>query len=691
MSFRILLLGFLTTFLLLGCAGEQEDSNGPLRPRLKPMGDCLTSFSTRVHQFVEGELSDRQVEEFWGCTKNAVREYRRLTAGEQQPDSYSPEAMGRFFREYLDVDLGEGLLASMMEVKRVFLSGDSSRLTWEEIDRLLEFLDELKSFSLEIRPHVKVIFGDRQEVSPQEVRAAALAMDRGMNRIGRWLEQRQQPYSFEDLRQLLHRIRTDLKGGSAQSVLIEKLERAIPAIKPAKRIFISGDQEQIAGHEWLEVMHMFSQSFAIYLNARYAAEREINSALSGPFLPEAAVHVSGLLRYALDQRSSREIALTEFHALFEQVEKVGFLPSSMSAQALKKALDWLVMRPLGFGKPSFSLNLKHLAMLDSQMQSWKRLFDNPFDGAGFDEVVAASAPILWDDQGRMFFGQALSAFWTIDQRRKLVWNYILMDWLRRAYVGKKSFMVEDEAFLATSELMPIFHSFGLFLKTDATIGKRMVREVDVFTQASNGNLQITVPEAVRYLALVVSAYRSAEIWLELADRHCPNRAAECVRRVAILSGSEVLASMPRLRAKLEGRPPEEFVAYMNKAEETILKEVLRTPFGLSELTQVWMIFQYVETFLGRFDGDGNQLVFLNESLDAYKVYGPTLTKLLSFASLPDDEILAFFTFMMKYGDTPFTMFGGQVLFTNWKWQRNDWQFQADRNILMAILNQLSKF
>lgn len=54
----------------------------------------------------------------------------------------------------------------------------------------------------------------------------------------------------------------------------------------------------------------------------------------------------------------------------------------------------------------------------------------------------------------------------------------------------------------------------------------------------------------------------------------------------------------------------------------------------------------------------NQTIELPEATEAYRNMGYALAIALK-NGLPPDDVLAFFTFMMKYGDTPFSMFGGK--------------------------------
>jgi hypothetical protein len=192
------------------------------------------------------------------------------------------------------------------------------------------------------------------------------------------------------------------------------------------------------------------------------------------------------------------------------------------------------------------------------------------------------------------------------------------------------------------------------------------------------------------LAFVASGLRTSEVWLEDVAGLCPDLLADCVRRAAVRPDSKSLDPFPHLKQRVTSQPVEEFVKYMRQAEETILNHSVSGTYGKGDMLQVLQLFQYVETFLRIYDADFNETIELPEASEAYRKYGPTLSRLLSKNGLPPDDVLAFFTFMMKYGDTPFSMFGGQIRFNHWRWHRKDWSFSADRATLMSILNQLSK-
>lgn len=691
MFFKSILIFAFTIVSLLGCAGEQDASSQPIQPKIKNTGVCLTQFSAKFHAFVDGQMSAKEVAEFWDCAGDAVREYRKLTSGEHKQDTYSPEAMARFFREYLSLTLDNDLVGSLMEIKRVILAGDSRSLTWAELDLLLEFLNELKAFSLEIRPHTRVLFGERVGVSPVQVDQASYALTKALDRIGIWLRRQNQRYTFNDFRQLVHRLRISMNQGSSQAIALEKIERGITVIKPGKELLMQGSPEYIDGSEWYEFTRLVGLGFKSYLNYQYAFVPGVNQALASEYLPRSLNSTNDLFNFAINRRASRQIPLSELAVIVNRAEEAGWLPTGVTAQATNGFIAWFTKRLLNLGQPTDHLGWSQLALLKSQTDLWMSLLSDPQGSVSFNEIVSASVPLDWDGQGRMVFDRRGAKSWTSKSRRQLVWSYVVLNWMREAYFGEKQNLNHSDVTMVAEEVLPVFKAFGLFKNTEVSIGKRLLRESDVFTHASNGNLEMNMPEAVRYLSFVASAYGSAKVWIDFAQTHCPTLQANCVRSQALREGSPVFNSMPQLQKDIQSKSPEWFIAYMTRAEETILKRVQLEPYNKTDLMQVWMIFQYVETFLRRYDTNLDQIIVVDEGLTAYRVYGPTLMNLLASTGIPQDEILAFFTFMMRYGDTPFTMLGGQILFNHWKWHQNEWAFNADRAILMSILNQLSKF
>jgi hypothetical protein len=266
----------------------------------------------------------------------------------------------------------------------------------------------------------------------------------------------------------------------------------------------------------------------------------------------------------------------------------------------------------------------------------------------------------------------------------------MINWIKESFIGEDPVRMDENQMLAAGrEILTVLQSFGWLKDTKDTIGKKLLREGDLFTAASNGDSLLDVKEATRYLAFVVSAFRSAQEWRDQAKPICPHQDAICLRKAAVDPSLDILSPLRRLTAGFK-KPAKEFEKYSMAAEETILGQPVSGTMATGDLLQTWMIFQYVETFERRFDVDLNDILNLDEGKEAFGLFGGPLGKMVEPIGLPPEDTLGFFTFLLKYGDTPFTMLGGQIAYNHWKWHENDWTLETDRQKLVEVLKQLSK-
>lgn len=697
-------------FFVAACSNENQRNQQPIRVDLKGGGDCLSNFGTRVSDYTDGKMNDAEIGVFWDCVGKAINDYEILTHGDQSAGSYTPQAIRRFLQRYFikNRQLDDPLLNSIMEVKRVLLSGTAESITREELQRLQEFIALMKELSVQLNPHVKVAFMSADSASDEEVIAAGAAFENSLDRLGQWLAARGQEYTFTQMLAFVERLETWMKANGENPDLFEKLRKGFDVLPASKRILIAGSERSIAPQEWPSVMKALGQGYMPFLAVKYAFKKDLNSALVRGVLPLGLDRAGELLERGASAHPQGEIPLSEFRELFEQMSKAGWLDEDYSVDAVMNAFTWALRRPLAVqdgvaretlaDEPS-AVTAGHLRVLRENMSTWTMLYNYAAGqgqlqgelGAKFDMVIKASRAAEWDNEGRLTYPTNAKAGWTRESLTRMVWPFVVINMLKEAYVGRAAdHMNEEQMVTATSEIVPMLQQFGWLKTTKPTVGKKLLREADVFTAASNGNLVIEMPEGVRYLAYVGSAFRAAQLWLEQVEKSCPGKEAKCVRAHGSDLNKDILTPLPRLKAFLRGKPKGKFAAYTIAAEETILDRQVEGEYGTADMLQVWMIFQYIENFVQRFDTDSSELISLNESKPAYGVFGPTLEKLLSNLGLPPEELDAFFTFLLKYGDTPFTMFGGQIYWNHWRWHRNDWVLQSDRDKLMGILNQLSK-
>jgi hypothetical protein len=694
MYFRRILL-ILSIAAAARCARENEPASPPIPFDPKAGAECFTDVAQKLKDYSDGKLEPAEIAAFWDCTSNAVREYQRLTSGDAPDGSYTPEGMRHFIEHYFlqGRTVSDPLLHQVMQLKRVLVAGTDQRITRAELDRALGLLDELKAMTVDLQPHTAVLFQKRAQATDDEVSAANSSLQAAAGRLGRWLDSNRQPYAFADLVQLIQEMQT-FNGSS-----YENLIKAAVLAPSLKRLLVSGQSAAIGAGDWGAVLRAAAGVYSSLLHEQYTFKQDMSSGLLRADVPHALDDLSAVLGQAIAAHKDGIVPVQEWQELFTQIEKTGWLPDNVKPGALMDAWSWLAVRIFQGGNAG--LTAAQNARLARFSQVWKDLYAHIEDPSlpstaevlSFQHVRESSPPLEWDTQGRMNFPFHGAGEWTRDAQRRMAWPFAVINLLRLAYGGENAVTVtSDQVSVGVRELVPVLQKFGWLLTTKLTVGPRRTREADLFTYASNGDGLVDMNEATRYLAFIMSSFRVSQLWLASADANCAGREAACVRAQA-LQDPDILSSLPRLQKWQSAQKPGAFIKYFNQAEKTILGQVKTGEYAVADMVMVMMLLHYAETFLERFDADMSESANLSEAMAAYPLYGPTLLHFLGPMGLPEDQVQAFFTFMMRYGDIPFDpdLLGGQVLWLNWKWNPHKWALDANRPILMGILEQLSKF
>lgn len=680
-------------FFVIACAKEDVQPVEPVKVKLKGEdGNCISEFGQNFSRFQNGEATDAEVEAFWACMQKAVSDFQRLTVGDLEGGHYSPQAIRGFLqRNFLrDTEINDQLLSSLMEIKRVLLGGSAQQISKDELVRAHEFLGMVRQMTLKINPSATIAFARAENASDEQIHIAGEVIQRSLQNLGFWLSQRGQDYSFAQIESFLR----ELQSTSEKPGLL----KFGSLIAPIKQILLSGSEVGIKGSEWEPLMASLADAYRAWLGVNYAFSENLNAAMARALLPKSILFAVNALERGTRSHQEQRVPIAEWNRLFEAVVKTDWLGEEFSAESLMHAFKWFLERPLANqrSRASSALTMGHLKVLRTRLEEWSTLHQGiagAYTGPlkkDFEQFLSVSHPLEWDSKGRMLFAKKIPSAWSDQSQAHLLWCYTLIKWLKEAYVGKEvDHLTGDDMVTAAEEILSVLHKFGWMLETQSRIGSKLLRESDLFTSASNGNGQIDVNEGSRYLAFVASGFLAAKDWLSEADKDCGDRDATCVRKIGGEYQRDILGSMPRLKEWLQDNPDQGFKVYVNSAEAIALSGLVEGEFSTGDLMQVWIVFQYIETFLDKYDRDSTQTINLSESDPAYALFGPTLGMLLN-GLVSEDELFGFFTFMLKYGDTPFTMYGGQVAYLHWRWHRNDWSFEADRKNLMGILYQLSQ-
>lgn len=702
MSTKLILSLTLLVPLLCQCAREDKPKSPVVKVELK--GSCdLKNIGGDLSKFAKGQLSDAQAGNVWSCAGKAVNDFDRIANGDLQGGDYSPGAVSKFFEKYFldNRTIDAKLLGSIMRLKQVLVGGDTSKITRRELGRLQDLVSLMRELSVAMNPYAKVIFMNASAASDEEILSANQAFDMSIRRIGEWLGVQNQKYSFSEAKELVRNLREWKRKDKDSAQYLEDFEKVFDVVPSLKQILLSGEKDGLYGADWLPLTQALGQAHCALLALKYSFKENLVAGLNRGVLPHGVDKFVSVLDNARRLHASQEIPLSEWSELFQKIEETKWLNEDFTAKALDNALSWAVNRVLNgtAGKTQTAIKEIHLRNLRKNLERWTDLRAYVLKGevhgstleAKFEAMLNSSPPAEWDSEGRQIFTFNPPDRWTKESKLNMIWPYVIINWLKESFAGEsRDYLNEPEMLGAGQEILPVLQGFGWLKQTKNTIGKKLLRESDLFTSSSNGNFTIEVHEATRYIGFVASAFRSAQVWKEKTKNICLDQNAACLRKAALDPALQILAPLPRLTAGFKKNPVKEFAKYSKSAEETILGQPVDGTFGTGDVLQAWMIFQYVETFDRHFDADQNEIINLAEGKEAYKLFGPMVGKMIEPIGLPSEDVLAFFTFLLKFGDTPFTMLGGQLAWDYWRWHQNDWSLETERSKLVDVLKQLSK-
>ncbi|MCB0362894.1 MAG: hypothetical protein KDD35_09230, partial [Bdellovibrionales bacterium] len=133
----------------------------------------------------------------------------------------------------------------------------------------------------------------------------------------------------------------------------------------------------------------------------------------------------------------------------------------------------------------------------------------------------------------------------------------------------------------------------------------------------------------------------------------------------------------------------QLMGYLETAVRGTEGASIEIPIKTSDIKELMILGQYLETFFLRFDsGSVYGSINLKEALGAFPIYDLPLLSLLGFADRSDREAL--FTYMMKNCQPPPQDLDGLELLQQWKKLKEEWSFEADRLCLTHVLSELAK-
>ncbi len=727
--FKPLLLAPIFIYILCACAGEDRPFQD--QPQLKGSEQCLSGVDQDFSAFLEGKSTSDDVDEFWACVSDAILQFEKLTRGREE-SLYRGEELANFLHEFFlgEKRLSPPLVSEFMEIKKLLIGGSANFLSREELLKAPLLFSRLRDLTQKINPHIlvlrQIVIG-KSVVPESQFVAAMQASKQVIFGLSDLFVENSGSYSFENLERFLQELGILVDAKSDEQLAKVKLSKYVPLFREAKFLLIGGDRMGIRFQEWPELARVFSGIFDSWSRVSlYVSKENWTSNLALGAIEISLDQILSLLKTAMKNKSSDQIHFEELRPILVELEGLKLLPLDLTATQSRDILEVLVHRALGVRidgtriPKSQGLLAVHMDHLMTEFNIWKdsQIYVNSLkDGVlpspngeieeEFHRIATGPWPLNIDQTGRLVFskGQAAAAE-VLSSLTALNWQKTLIRVFVRGFsedLGRRlslKGLSKNELKQLAIELEPLGAAFGLYDKNNLDIYKRIFQEANLFMPRSNGDAWLDYAEGVEYLSFVLSGLNAGEFIFADLLKVCPSIEIKgkphvdvnCFRRRS-LERENFVEHLPGV-AKLMSANPNLWIE-MTKLLESTVRDApeFGRPIPESDLSLMWVLLQYIETYYLKYDSNQNDLISLAESRTAFdNVYKAILVDLLDGIVENEEDVLTFYTYLFKFGDTPFSQnrMGRSVRFLNWKYHPEKWSYEVNRLRLVEILSALSK-
>ena len=671
---------------------------------------CLNNSKNLVGRFLDGSISKSEWKGAFDCVNQSLGFFTDYVRGTSQ-DAYTPGDMYNLVKGFLitNRDVKPELLMGAFSLKSALFGGSSREFTKEEVELLKNSLERLQSITGELIPYL----GIRQHPNPTP--AELLELSAAFKRAG------------DQLADFVNTLPVGALSSGALNTLIRELTHSLelPIIDElgdkvflAKWMMFNSRRDAIEDGDWPRI---FRTSFglggiAIALKTAIGpdplspsanlASRVMNDTGFRDFLWELLVQARPYIEESLTAHNG----MTPF-PLFDHV--VDALPDSFLNSLPKRSIK-MAFRPL-IRKVLLSSTKGGVdqAVIDTvynfigDIVADLRALDRFYERTGIDresvnpqvmaQTLEAYVSSIGDPGERARFRTIKSKILTYrPQFRKRqgtngeihtiqfgpgigyshYQNFLVLALERtarhilKAYAGNRDFLVDTEVTAFFKDFSDILFAMKIVDATIPNFGGKRLQDMDLFTDASDGNLQGSLVELVNYAMIIISSG-------ELTDRMRAEITPVCDQGLGTdimgwtLVPAQCLRSQfhdrldywisddfPRLSAFWRTLNAEEKRKAMIWLEHGSRRNgYTEEEYGKFDIGALGVILYYTESLFNRFDFNATETLSKAEVNSAYPVFKELLRKTASEKGLNtgnDFLLKGIYTYIVRYQEMPAT-------------------------------------
>lgn len=739
----------LSLLMLLGCNlayhGLERDLDQAIKFSESGQG-CISTALPNISLFFTAEASDKQLAQSWDCLSGAVNMFERYVRGSVDENSFTDQEFRAFLEKYFmgELKISDGLLASGMKIKQIFLGGSNTIITRAELIFLENFINKIKTETLELNPFMHAMILDKNtKMSPQDLEKLEAKLVTAAEHIGDILNNSQNSYEFSDIKDCLTEIAALFDQMGKHWSGPKYMNEHMNTLFTIKSLLVRPKGDSIAPTEWKELLVTGAKAYAIYLRYFYVLDPE-PKLTTGYGLDQLVITVQkaqSILQESIDRKKEKYISLELLQQAVATVFDEGIItnpkikkdtfvklmnpiitkvygPAYKSKRYISPGIDAKVLTMMSndfFGwadvqktydiitanqkNPKMSLNMIDLT------KEWQKII-TPYSVQA-DEMIkifTREYPLQLRQNGALLFEPHTEVI-PVEQETltSLNWRRLFVTVLSRAYTeDADQYHYTGISKAGFYDFYKDIRQFGIDMKfldpRDQNIWNSLFIESHMFFLASDKSDRFNFQQGMDIISYAMTSSKfSSRAYndmrtkcqnFELDVYQLPMLDVYCFRSQMYKNFGLYFQEMNHWIRAYQGWTQSQWDDFLVSLETVgRVKGNSNDHMESADLDKISMIMAFIESIYVRFDKDQNETISLEESMSFY----PLVHDLLAEAAGTNSEsnLEAVYTYIMKYGDAPSKSVLGLLKVFLWKLNKKNWQYELDRAQLVKILSALN--
>jgi hypothetical protein len=692
-----------------GC-GILGSKNAPVSQSNVNATGCLNNTSDLVSRYIAGQISDSEWKAVFDCVNTSLDFFTDYVHGSAQ-DSYSESDFYTLVSKFLITDqpVHQALLAGAFSLKASLLGGTQTEVTKDEITLLKNSLNTIRDITTDLIPYLAI----RQQANPSydQLNSMVVAFQNAGAKLSAFVATLPTELLSD---QAVQTLITEL-GVSLNVTVANNLSDTIFA---AKWMLLNTRRDAVENTEWPQVFQLAMSLSGVVLayeasvgtdptSPRYdVVNRLENDYRFREFLMGLAQTAKPYLENMLAAHGGA-VPLPLVNHLIEDLPKslLGSVTPSVVEEALIPLTRKILQSNTGLGIDQGVIDTIYSVM--SEMVADLGALDRFYENTGLD--VNSSVPSVFIPTINQYYTTLSPA----DQVRFGTIKDKLISYRPKFYQGTSRIQFQNGIgyskiqhvlvlavdrigrliaksygsgpdYFVDADLTNFFYDFTDILyamhSVDPTItnfGPKQRQNMDLFTDASDGNGQASIPELVDYAMSVVSAYAMGDQMRAEITPACDSGLgvdlmgwtklpADCFRKEFNLRLSYWLNSFPRLQKYWNTLTVDEQAKAMIWLEHGARRDgYTNEDFDKYDIEAMATILHLTETLFERFDADSNEVISKAEVQSAFPLFALILSQKANTSVTNKFELDGVFTYIVKYRSMPQTSGFVDILKLGW--------------------------